>query len=1007
MHPSSNAGKDDRSKDATTKPRSAIDLPAIRQRLAGRHGKQYWRSLEELAGTADFQAFLHAEFPEKATEWLDPVGRRQFLKIMGASLALAGVSACTRQPAEEIFPYVRQPEQIIPGEPLFFATAMPLDGYGRGVLVESHMGRPTKVEGNGEHPASLGATDVFAQASVLTLYDPDRSQVIRNVGEIRPWDAFVSAMRSSFDRPVKQRRLRARVLTGSVTSPTLAAQLLQLQRDFPLARWHQYAPVLRDGSRAATRLVYGEYLDVHHRFDKASVILALDADFLSSGPASVRSIRDVISRRRVDGSKGDMNRLYVVEPTPTNTGAMADHRLPLRAAQVHELGLALATRLGLPVRKPVGMEPYTKWIDALTRDLEQHRGDGIVIAGEGQPAHVHALAYALNHALANVGTTVFHTSPIEPIPTEQIDSLQTLVDDMEAGEVDVLLIVGGNPVYDAPADLRFAERLARVPTRVHLSLYDDETSEICHWHIPAAHYLESWSDIRAFDGTATILQPLIAPLYDGKTAHELLAVFSERPQRSAYEIVQETWRRQRPRSDFDAWYRKAVHDGVVSRTRRQPQRMALLPVWTSLVDTLPEPAEAAELEIVFRPDPSVYDGQFSNNAWLQELPKAITRLTWDNAALLSPATAERLGLANEDVVELQYESRMVRAPVWISPGHADDSVTVHLGYGRRRAGSVAAGAGFDAYALRTSAAPLFGRGLKVRKTGEQHRLASAQHHHSMEGRDLVRTATLEEYRRHPHFARPEHGSDEDLSLYPKYPYDNYAWGMSIDLSACVGCNACVVACQSENNIPVVGKPQVLAGREMHWIRIDRYYEGALDNPSIVHQPVPCMHCERAPCEVVCPVNATVHGDGGLNEMVYNRCVGTRYCSNNCPYKVRRFNYFLYTTWDSEPLEMLANPDVTVRSRGVMEKCTYCVQRINSGRIQARKEDRRVRDGEVVTACQAACPADAIVFGDLNDPKSKVVQRKADPRNYALLAELGTEPRTTYIAGLRNPNPEIG
>jgi molybdopterin-containing oxidoreductase family iron-sulfur binding subunit len=1007
MLPTSHASTHDVTDDVTKKPRSAIDLPAIRERLAGRRGKQYWRSLEELADSADFRAFLHAEFPAKATEWMDPVGRRQFLRIMGASLALAGVSGCTRQPAEEIFPYVRQPEQIVPGDPLFFATAMPLDGYGKGVLVESHMGRPTKVEGNSEHPASLGATDVFAQASTLTLYDPDRSQVIRNVGEIRPWESFVAAMRALFGQPHKLRRLRLRVLTGSVTSPTLAAQLSQLSQDIPLAKWHQYQPVGRDSSRIATRLAYGRHLDVHYHFDKASVVLALDADFLSSGPASLRSIRDFVGRRRVDGKSVDMNRLYVVEPTPTNTGAMADHRLPLRAAQIHELGLAVATRLGLPVRKPVGMEPYAKWIDALARDLEQHRGDSIVLAGEGQPPHVHALAYALNHALANVETTVFHTSPIEPLPAEQMDSLQALVDDMKAGEVDLLLIIGGNPVYDSPSDLHFAERLAGVPTRVHLSLYDDETSELCHWHIPAAHYLESWSDIRAFDGTATILQPLIAPLYDGKTAHELLAVFSEGPQRSSYEIVRETWRKQHPEPDFDAWWRKAVHDGIVPRTRRLPHRMALLPTWTTLVDTDPAPSEATDLEIVFRPDPSVHDGQFANNGWLQELPKSITRLTWDNVALLSPATAERLGVASEDVVELAYAGRTVQAPVWISPGNADESVTVHLGYGRRRAGSVAEGAGFDAYSIRTSLAPLFGNGLRLRKTGDQYRLANAQHHHSMEGRDLVRTATLEEYRRHPDFAHPAHGSSEDLSLFPKIPYDGYAWGMSIDLNACVGCNACVVACQSENNIPVVGKSQVLAGREMHWIRIDRYYEGSLENPSIVHQPVTCMHCERAPCELVCPVNATVHSDEGLNEMVYNRCVGTRYCSNNCPYKVRRFNFFLYTTWDSAPLKMLANPDVTIRSRGVMEKCTYCVQRINYGRIQAQKEDRKVRDGEIVTACQAACPADAIVFGDINNPQSKVAQRKADSRNYALLEELGTQPRTTYMAGVRNPNPEIG
>ncbi len=932
--------------------------------------------------------------------------RREFLRLMSASLALAGVSACTRQPPENIVPYARAPEEgIVPGEPLFFATAMPLAGGALGVLVESHMGRPTKIEGNPQHPQSLGATDVYAQASILGLYDPDRSQVITSAGEIRPWSAFREALRAAMEVQRAKRGAGLRILTEPITSPTAAQQIRDLLTEYPGARWHQYEPLARDGAAAGLRAAVGAEVEPHYRIGAAQVILALDADFLACSPTAVRDVREFSALRHGETGAA-MNRLYVVEPMPTVTGGVADHRLPLRAGDVERLARAVAAAVGVPgVSAPEGLERHATWIAAVARDLAAHRGKCLVVAGDAQPAAVHALAAAMNRVLDNVGFTVVYAEPIMSAGM-QVPSLHQLADDMDAGKVDVLLIIDANPVVTAPADLRFAERLEKVGLRIRLGLYDDETSRLCHWHVPAAHYLESWSDVRAYDGTTTIIQPLIAPLYDGKTVHELLAACSGRGEgtSSAYDLVRDFWRRQSTSGDFEAFWQRALHDGLVVATagklrvpsaRRQP----IIPAWR-------EPAATDALEITFRPDPTVFDGRFANNAWLQELPKAMTHLTWDNAAHLAPATAERLGVADEDVVELRLGGRAVRAPVWIVPGHAADAVTVHLGYGRTRAGRVANGAGFDAYVLRTTDAMWIARGVEVVKTGERHTLACTQEHQRMEGRDLVRTATLEEFRADPAVIRDRGAEEPEASLYPPVPYEGYAWAMAIDLSSCTGCNACVVACQAENNIPVVGKDEVARGREMHWIRVDRYYDGPVDNPTIHNQPVPCMHCELAPCEVVCPVGATTHSADGLNQMIYNRCVGTKYCSNNCPYKVRRFNFYLYADWSTESLKMQRNPDVTVRSRGVMEKCTYCIQRIQYAKIKAEKEDRRVRDGEVVPACAQACPASAIVFGDQNDPQARVALLKKDRRNYALLGELNTRPRTTYLAKLTNPNPEL-
>ena len=1012
------------------------DIGALRARVEGTRGREYWRSLEALAGTPEFRDYLHREFPENASEWLDPVGRRGFLKLMGASLALAGISACTRQPDEVIVPYVRQPEEIVPGTPLFFATTMPLSGGAIGLLVESHEGRPTKIEGNPDHPSSRGATDVFAQAAILDLYDPDRAQTITHLGEIRPFGAFVGAMRTVVNAQQAKQGAGLRILTETVTSPAMAAQIREILARMPLAKWHQWEPAARHNAREGGRLAFGEYLDAQYVVEKADVILALDADFLCSGAGGLKHARAFASRRRIEGDASRLNRLYVVESTPTNTGSKADHRLPLRASEIEHVTRALAARVGGGAASAELPKETAGWLDALVKDLQAHRGRSLVVAGDAQPPAVHALAHQMNAALGNAGQTVLYTPPAEAQPTNQLAGLQELVGEMNAGKIDFLLILGGNPVYTAPSDLKFGEALQKVTLRASLATHEHETAALCQWNIPEAHFLEQWSDVRAEDGTASIIQPLIAPLYQGKSAHELLAALTDRPERSGYDIVREYWAKESglsaaaptaaparpaptgepgiapkgafaaapspPVTEFDRAWRKWLHDGLIPNT-------AFTPKPVTAAGGLPSPpaARAEGLDVVFRPDPTIYDGRFANNAWLQELPKPLTKLTWDNAALISPATADRLHLVSGDIVELRQGGRTVRTPVWINPGHANDCLTLHLGYGRRRAGKVGSETGFDVNPLRTSGAPFVLTGVALTKTGERYDLACTQDHWSLEGRNLVRVATKAEYDSDPAFAQKmEHIPLTGLSMFPDYKYEGYAWGMAIDQGVCTGCNACVIACVAENNIPVVGKAQVLNGREMHWLRVDRYYTGDIENPDTYHQPMPCQQCEQAPCEVVCPVAATAHSDEGLNDMVYNRCVGTRYCSNNCPYKVRRFNYLLYSDFTTPSLKLARNPDVTVRSRGVMEKCTYCVQRINQARSSAIREDRRIRDGDVLTACQSACPTDAIVFGDINDPSSRVSRLKKNSLNYALLAELNTRPRTTYLGIVRNPNTDL-
>ncbi len=1043
-----------------------LDLAEVRARLSAATGKQYWRTLEEIAESPGFQDLLEREFPRGASEWTDGLSRRNFLQLMGASMALAGISACTTQPDEAIVPYVRQPEQIVLGRPLFFATAMTMGGVGVPLLVESHEGRPTKIEGNDLHPASLGATDIFHQASILDLYDPDRSQTVQFKSEIRPWGAFLGAVLTQASAQLTPQGAGLRVLSETIVSPSIADQMQRLVQKFPKAKWYQYDPVNAGNRNAGAKLAFGEIVETQYQLEGADVIVALDADFLAGGGRSIRLARDYASRRKLANGK-PMNRLYVVESTATPTGAKADHRLPLKPSEIENFARALAVQLGVQgVSGTTGDAKTAAWLGAVARDLQKSRGASAVIVGDSLPPAVHALGHAINDALGNVGKTVVYTAPLEASPSDQMAGLKELVADMHAGKVEVLFVLGGNPLYNTPADLNFADAYKKVPFTAHLSQYEDETAAMSSWHVNQAHYLESWGDTRAYDGTVIIQQPLIAPMYKGKTPQEVLTLLLDNPGASAYEIGKGYWQDQvasgavgkdeaqkikdeqqkwlgalpvelppgagaaaptpgtkakpaaappppaaatapaaGPTTDpiFEQFWRKSLHDGFMAGTAYPVKTVKL-----AALSLEPPRTTGQATELILRPDPAVYDGRFANNGWLQELPKPLTRYDWENALMISTAMAQRMNLVSMEMVEIEADGRKLEAPVWVVPGHADGCATLALGYGRERAGRAGTRHGVNAYQLQTSTSPVVMASATLRKIEGRAGMTDTQNSQLMQGRELVREATLEEFKKDPDFShRKVEAPAPGLSLFPGHAYPGYAWGMAIDMNSCVGCNACVVACVAENNIAVVGKDEVKRGRIMHWLRIDTYYSGDLDNPRVHFQPVPCMQCENAPCEVVCPVQATVHSSEGLNDQVYNRCVGTRYCSNNCPYKVRRFNFFLYSDYTSPSLFGLRNPNVTVRSRGVMETCTYCVQRITLGRIKAEEEDRAIRDLEVKTACQQACPTNAIIFGNINDTASQVAQMKADSRNYGLLEDQNTRPRTTYLAEVWNPNPELG
>jgi molybdopterin-containing oxidoreductase family iron-sulfur binding subunit len=958
-----------------------MDLEALRARLATEEGPRLWRSLEELADVPEVRRYVEAEFPDIVQA--SHIDRRTLLRLMSASLALGGLAACNGSDAGPRAPLLSQSHNMpgyVPGVPVAIATSLPLNGYGRGVLVKAQEGRPIKVEGNTLHPASLGATDVFAQAEILSLYDPDRSDAPLQDGVPRSWEALTNFIRPVRNELVFDEGRGLHVLMPPTSSPTLHRLIGQARQLFPHAQWHVFSPVDDGNRQAAAVAVLGRDVELIYDLTQADTIVTLGGDLFAEEPGHIRYAADYQARRRILDQ--GLPRLFTVETRPSLVGARADERIPLRPRDFEAFAEALAAAIDAG-GAPSGSHPA---IASLADALRRAGTRSLVAAGREQTAPVHALALAINARLGAFGTTIRTIEPLRSMAGE-VRALTDLAEAIQAGQVSRLVILGGNPVYTAPGEIGLGALVRRVPLSLHLGQYRDETAAVCHWHIPESHPLESWGDLRAFDGTVGLRQPATMRLKPGVSAEEFLGLMAGQNV-DGRGLVQATWREAWSDAFEERWVR-SLEDGVVEGSAARSIDIAARTGWR-LEPAAPAPS--AGIDVLFAPDPSVWDGSYANNGWLQELPKPLTKQVWGNAALIAPETAEIFGLASGDAVDLTVEGRILRAPIWLLPGHAPGAVTLTLGYGRRLAGRIGNGIGFDAYAVRPSNARWIAPG-EIRRVGEKIQVISTQQHHSLQGRDIVRVVA-------PGEAVPPEPAHP--SIYPEWPYKEHAWGMAIDLDACIGCNACVIACQAENNIAVVGPEEVAKGREMHWLRVDRYYAGDPAAPETYFQPVLCMHCEKAPCEVVCPVNATVHSSEGLNDMVYNRCIGTRTCSNNCPYKVRRFNFIDYQgTEVSAPFEAM-NPQVTVRDRGVMEKCTFCVQRIGAARASARVEDRRLNDGEVMTACQQACPTQAIVFGDINDPDSAVSRLKRSPRNYALLGALNTQPRTTYLARVVDP-----
>ncbi len=957
-----------------------------------------WRSLAEKAG--EESAFLKGEFPVGADLPPDAVSRRQFVTLLGATAALAGV-AC-RRPVEHIVPYVEAPENIVPGVPKYYATTMPAGTSAYGLVVESHEGRPTKAEGNELHPSTMGSSSPRVQSAMLDLYDPDRSRHVARKGEPSSWGEFAKAWVEIGKQHDADGGASLAVISEPYASPTMHRLVTAFRAKYPQARWIAWEPAGDENVTAGLQQATGRPLLPKYELDKARVILAIDADLLLSDPEMIRHNRGFGAAR----TPGDaMARLYAVEAVHSNTGANADHRVRLSARLIPAFVAALASELsrrGVGVTAPdaaapAGVDP--RLLQVLASDLLANRGASVIAAGRRQPASVHAAVAALNAALGNVGTTVSYHEPTDALLAAQ-GELAGVVQALNAGQVKTLVLLEVNPAYAAPADLAFVDAAKKATEVIHLGSRVDETAALATWHVPSAHFLEAWGDARALGGPISIVQPLVQPLFGGKSAIEVAHVLATGAEKPAYEIVRETW--QNP-----ADWNRVLHDGV--RPGSEVPAAAIAPS-ASAFEQLANEARAmttagGDLEVVFAACPKLHDGRSANNAWLQELPDPITKVVWDNPLLLSVETAKQLGLEDQDVARVEVGGRAVDVPVFRTPGVADGTAVLTLGYGRRAAGRVGDGVGVNAYLVRTSANPDLAVGAKISRGGTTALLAQTQEHWSMEGRPIARQGTLAQWKTDPSFQRVHEDGTELFSLWKEHQYEQGPqWAMTIDLNRCTGCNACAVACQSENNIPSVGKDQVNKGREMAWIRVDRYFTGADESePGTVFQPVPCMHCENAPCEQVCPVAATVHDHEGLNVMVYNRCIGTRYCSNNCPYKVRRFNFFNFTKDTPETVKLAMNPDVTVRARGVMEKCTYCVQRLSRAKIDHKLDGKPL---QVQTACQQACPAQAITFGNLADAQSPIVASKKDPRGYALLAELNSKPRTTYLARVKNPHPQL-
>lgn len=941
----------------------------------------------------------------------DEITRREFLRLAASGLAIGALGGCIEPPRERIYPYSMQRSGIQPGKPRYYATTMQLGGYGTGLLVESHEGRPTKVEGNPDHPASLGAAGVYEQASVLQLYDPFRAKSLRYLAAPSSWDAFVREFAPSPARG-GYRGAGLHFLLEPTASPLTARLLDRIRELYPESRIHSYAPLSSTLSGSALQYLFGQPLQPQYDLRNANVIVALDADVIGTMPFALRYARQFAGGRRSTTPGSPMNRLYSIESKLSDTGTIADHRFAVKSSDMSAIAVAILRALGtsavehrlsLPdalLTMAGAVQPAEVPWAVIARDLLANAGRSVVIPGEHQPIEVHIVAHAINTLLGNTGRTVWYTAPV--LYETNGGGIDPLVDAIHTGSVDTLIILGGNPVYNAPAELRFRHALQSVRLSAYCGLYENETARACHWFVPALHYLESWGDARAYDGTVSLVQPLISPLYSGRTFDQVLAMFLGLTDYSVYDLLRESWRSRFSASDAGYAWSDSLRRGVVASSAAAPQPVT--PNWNVVAQAAARtPAASERIELVFLQDAMVYDGSFGNNPWLQELPDPATKLTWDNAALLNAHTAALLGVEDGDCLRIEVRNRSITIPALINPLQADNSVAVSFGYGRTGAEAIARRVGVDVYTIWPASDRYVITDVSVSAANprENRRLATTQKHWALEGRPIVLHNTLNGWGAHPDFTRK--AREHEPSLYKLVPEAEEQWAMTIDLGVCTGCSACVVACQAENNIPVVGRSEVLNNREMHWLRIDRYYADDPDNRTYV-QPMLCQHCEKAPCEYVCPVNATVHSDDGLNEMVYNRCVGTRFCSNNCPYKVRRFNWYNYNAGWSETEQLQFNPDVTVRARGVMEKCTYCVQRIREAEIQARIENRRIRDGEVVTACQQACPTRAIVFGSMTDPEAEVTRSLQQSRIYSVLNDLGTQPRTRYLARISNPNP---
>jgi len=990
-------------------------------------GRAYWRSLDEFTKRPEFARFLEREFPAAIPDRITESTRRSFVKLMGASAGLAGLVGC-RWPKEKILPYSRRPEGRIPGKPVDYATTFELDGVGTGLLVKSFDGRPIKVEGNPDHPGSLGGSDAIQQATILEMYDPDRSRnvVHRSGGQRRvsDWRSFEIFAGEHFGAMAGARGRGLGILHGATSSPAFGRLREQLRRRYPQAMWYEYEAASRDGERAGSALAFGAPHRALPALDRADVIVTFDADPLGIHPNRVRNARDWATGRTADD--GSMSRSYAVEADFSITGSVADNRLAVRSSEVGAIAKALAAKLvaagvrsdipgGVADAMGAGEAPgdHAEFVDAMAEDLLAHRGRSVLLAGPRQPAEVHAICHALNRALGNVGTTITYVEEADPERPAHVDALARLAEDLRGGRVTTLVILGSNPAYTAPHDVPFVEALDYADHVIHLGLHEDETAEHANWHLPQAHYLEAWGDARAWDGTYSVTQPLIEPLYEGRSSLELLALLAGNTAPRGYDLVRESFAETVGGGD-DAW-RRALHDGVVPDSALDPKRPSIRGEVAEALRGFDPTHDGSGIEVILRPDAKVWDGRYANVGWLQEMPEPMSTITWDNAAIVSYVDAQRLGIAEGDMITLRVGERKLDIAAYVLPGQAAGTVTLPLGYGRTRAGRVGDGVGFNTYGFRSSAAPDVVVGEMTKATG-RYDLACTQDHFAidevgLEARanrlgELYREADLESYKAHPEFAKHVVHHNPLKSLFQEWTYEGHKWGMSIDLSTCMGCHSCIVACQAENNIAIVGKEQVEKGREMHWIRVDRYFVGDPESPDVAHQPVTCQQCENAPCEQVCPVAATVHDEEGLNVMVYNRCIGTRYCANNCPYKVRRFNYHNNMKYLTPTHEMAQNPEVTVRSRGVMEKCSFCVQRIKAVTIDAQNEGRPVRDGEIITACQQSCPTGAITFGDLNDPKSKAAGLRDHDRSYAMLGELNVKPRTAYLAKLRNPSGRL-